>query len=96
MLLNNEQLLFVHYLFVQVINWFCILLNYIRSIISNLISILKIHRIISPLLLCFCIKDDPDGLRYRIVRRKAFEDILDGEFDDTTFEGLFYIGKSFV
>ncbi|RTG85237.1 meckelin, partial [Schistosoma bovis] len=44
----------------------------------------------------FISRDDPDGLRYRIVRRKAFEDILDGEFDDTTFEGLFYIGKSFV
>ncbi|VDP25860.1 unnamed protein product [Schistosoma margrebowiei] len=43
------------------------------------------------------VQDDPDGLRYRIVRRKAFEDILDGEFDDTTFEGLFYIddGNSF-
>ncbi|CAH8580202.1 unnamed protein product [Schistosoma intercalatum] len=45
----------------------------------------------------FISRDDPDGLRYRIVRRKAFEDILDGEFDDTTFEGLFYIddGNSF-
>ncbi|XP_018652741.1 hypothetical protein Smp_156860 [Schistosoma mansoni] len=45
----------------------------------------------------FISRDDPDGLRYRIVRRKAFEDIIDGEFDDTTFEGLFYIddGNSF-
>ncbi|CAH8578368.1 unnamed protein product [Heterobilharzia americana] len=57
----------------------------------------EVYQNINRFLKRFISRDDPDGLRYRIVRRKAFEDILDGEFDDTTFEGLFYIddGNSF-
>ncbi|CAH8533649.1 unnamed protein product [Schistosoma turkestanicum] len=51
----------------------------------------EVYNNINRFLKRFISRDDPDGLRYRIVRRKAFEDILDGEFDDTTFEGLFYI-----
>ncbi|CAH8862937.1 unnamed protein product [Trichobilharzia szidati] len=57
----------------------------------------EVYQNINRFLKRFISRDDPDGLRYRIVRRKAFEDILDGEFDNTTFEGLFYIddGNSF-
>uniref|UniRef100_A0A183SN86 Meckelin n=1 Tax=Schistocephalus solidus TaxID=70667 RepID=A0A183SN86_SCHSO len=48
-------------------------------------------------LIGFISRDHPNGLHYRIVRRKPLENILDGEFDDTSSEGLFYIddGNSF-
>ncbi|BHF83111.1 Meckelin [Sparganum proliferum] len=52
---------------------------------------------INRFLMSFISRDYPNGLHYRIVRRKPLENILDGEFDDTSLEGLFYVdeGNSF-
>lgn len=58
---------------------------------------IEVYQALNRFLIRFISRDDPDGLRYRIVRRRALEDILDGEFEDTTYEGLFYLddGNSF-
>ncbi|CAL8069107.1 unnamed protein product [Calicophoron daubneyi] len=52
---------------------------------------LDVYQAMNRFLIRFISRDDPDGLRYRIVKRKALEDVLDGEFDDTTFDGRFYL-----
>ncbi|KAF8561258.1 hypothetical protein P879_07815 [Paragonimus westermani] len=48
-------------------------------------------------LMRFISRDNTEGIRFKIVRKRALEDLLDGEFDDTTLEGLFYVddGNSF-
>ncbi|KAF6771163.1 hypothetical protein AHF37_11338 [Paragonimus kellicotti] len=52
-----------------------------------------VYQTLNRFLMRFISRDNTEGFRFKIVRKRALEDLLDGEFDDTTLEGLFYTGK---
>ncbi|KAA3678548.1 meckelin [Paragonimus westermani] len=50
-----------------------------------------VYQTLNRFLMRFISRDNTEGIRFKIVRKRALEDLLDGEFDDTTLEGLFYV-----